>query len=229
MDLTLLGPLAPLAGTWEGDEGIDLAFSYSEAGAKEIPFRERTTFEPFGPVVNGPQQLYGLDYRTTAWPIGAEEPFHMEVGYWLWDAAASQVMRCFMVPRGATILAGGTAAPDATVLEMKAEVGSETFGVLSNPPSGEGRALRALRADGAHRSRRLLLLRRRHGLAAQPGRWPLPPHRSQPSASGLIPRVPGDREPHPREEPCQRTDTDAGSIPRCETDSSSSRVRRGAT
>ncbi|MCP5056355.1 MAG: FABP family protein [bacterium] len=145
MDLSLLGPLAPLAGTWEGNEGIDLAFSYGEGGAKETPFRERMTFEPFGPVVNGSQQLYGLDYRTTAWPIGEEEAFHMEVGYWLWDAAASQVMRCFMVPRGSTILAGGTAAADASVLEMQAEVGSETFGVLSNPHLAK--AARCVRYD----------------------------------------------------------------------------------
>jgi hypothetical protein len=41
-------------------------------------------------------------------------------------------MRCFMVPRGSTILAGGPAKADDSDLFMKAEVGSETNGILSN-------------------------------------------------------------------------------------------------
>ena len=134
MDLSAeLGPLAALAGIWEGDQGVDLAYSHSRDQAKETPFRERITFEPFGPVENGEQVLFGLDYTTKAWPIGEADPFHMEVGYWLWDAASSLVMRCFMVPRGVTVLAGGTASADARELRMSAEAGSGVFGVLNNP------------------------------------------------------------------------------------------------
>ena len=66
--LAHLGPLAALAGTWEGQEGIDIA--PAKDGSKETPFRERITFEPMGPVVNGPQTLYGLRYSTVAWPLG---------------------------------------------------------------------------------------------------------------------------------------------------------------
>jgi hypothetical protein len=128
-----LGPLAPLAGTWEGDDGLDVAFSHAQAAVIETPYRERATFSPFGPVDNGTQHLFGLDYRTAAWRAGEELPFHTEVGYWLWDAADRQVMRCFMVPRGSTILAGGATTADATTFTMQAEVGSETYGVLSNP------------------------------------------------------------------------------------------------
>jgi hypothetical protein len=54
------------------------------------------------------------------------------VGYWLWDAANNQVIRCFIVPRGNTVMAGGTAEVDATSFEMIAEVGSETYGICSN-------------------------------------------------------------------------------------------------
>jgi len=126
-----LGPLAPLAGTWVGDQGIDVA--PSREGPVETPFRERLTLEPVGPVVNGPQVLYGLRYATTAWPIGEDAPFHEEVGYWLWDPSAEQVMRFFMVPRGVTVAAGGPATANAKSFAMVAEVGSETFGVLSNP------------------------------------------------------------------------------------------------
>jgi hypothetical protein len=126
-----LGPFAPLAGTWQGDDGIDVAPARS--GPAETRVREHMTLEPMGPVLNGPQVLYGLRYRTTAWPLGEENPFHEEVGYWLWDPAAEIAMRHFIVPRGVAVSAGGPATADARSFEMKAEVGSETFGVLSNP------------------------------------------------------------------------------------------------
>ena len=128
-----LGPLAALAGTWEGDEGIDVAFQHSRGEIGETSYRERATFGPFGPVDNGTQSLYGLDYRMSAWRGDEVDPFHTEVGYWLWDAADGQVMRCFMVPRGSTVLAGGPATADATTFTLQAEVGSETYGILSNP------------------------------------------------------------------------------------------------
>jgi hypothetical protein len=131
-DMTAFGPLAGLIGTWEGDEGLDTAYSNVTGSVIGTPYRERTTFNAFGPVENGAQVLYGLDYRTAAWRGSEENPFHTEVGYWLWDAANSQVMRCFMVPRGSTILAGGTAAARDRSFTMSAAVGSETYGILSN-------------------------------------------------------------------------------------------------
>ena len=67
-----------------------------------------------------------------AWRGTEENPFHTEVGYWLWDAADGQVMRCFVIPRGSLVMAGGDAAPDATDFTMHAECGSEIYGVLSN-------------------------------------------------------------------------------------------------
>lgn len=127
-----LGPLRALMGTWEGDQGLDVAYSNTKGEIIETPFRERTTFSPFGPVENGRQVLYGLDYRTAAWRGDEENPFHTEVGYWLWDAADRQVMRCFMIPRGTLVLAGGPADPEDTVLVMQAHVGSATYGILSN-------------------------------------------------------------------------------------------------
>ena len=126
-----LGPLAALAGIWEGDQGVDV--SPSAKGPVETKFRERITFEPMGPVVNGPQVLYGLRYATVAWPLGDDTPFHEEVGYWLWDPQAQQVMRCFTVPRGVVVNAGGPADSKARSFEMAAKLGSETFGVMSNP------------------------------------------------------------------------------------------------
>ncbi len=128
-----LGPLTALAGIWEGDEGLDVAYSNARGVLAETPYREHVELKPFGPVDNGEQVLYGLDYRMAAWRPGEDIPFHTEVGYWLWDAADCEVMRCFMVPRGTTVLAGGTAAADADVFELRADCGSEVYGILSNP------------------------------------------------------------------------------------------------
>jgi hypothetical protein len=126
-----LGPLGALAGVWEGAKGDDTAPS-DDRGTEYNKFRERMTFEPIGPVCNHEQTLYGLRYATMAWRLGEDSPFHEEVGYWLWDAGARQILRCFIVPRGVTVIAGGTAEPDARKFELSAEGGSETYGICSN-------------------------------------------------------------------------------------------------
>lgn len=124
------GPLAALAGTWEGDQGIDVSRVQSQE--TETKYRERIVFEPLGPVNNGPQALYGLRYSMTAWRLGEENASHEELGYWLWDGGNKQVLRCFMVPRGVLINAGGDAEADSASFHLSAEVGSETYGILSN-------------------------------------------------------------------------------------------------
>ncbi len=128
--ISKLGPLAALAGIWEGDQGIDV----SRVQSQEIQtkYRERVVFEALGPVRNGPQELYGLRYSMTAWRLGEDDAFHEELGYWLWDAGQQQVLRCFMVPRGVLINAGGDAQVDSSSFHLSAEVGSETYGILSN-------------------------------------------------------------------------------------------------
>ena len=88
------------------------------------PYLEKLTMKPFGPVDNGSQSLYGLDYKTAMWRDDEENPFHTEVGYWLWDAATGEVLRGFVVPRGITVLAGGTGvAADATEFTLGASPG----------------------------------------------------------------------------------------------------------
>ena len=69
-DPGLLGPLAALIGTWEGDEGLDVSFHNADHAIGDTPYRERVTMNPFGPVDNGKQCLYGLDYRMAAWRSG---------------------------------------------------------------------------------------------------------------------------------------------------------------
>ncbi len=127
-----LGALGALVGTFEGDKGADVAPSASR-DTDTNAYRERMVFEPTGRVDNHEQILFGLRYRTTAWRIGADEPFHEEVGYWMWDAKREEVIRCFIVPRGITVIAGGNAKADDKKFHLEAEVGSDTFGILSAP------------------------------------------------------------------------------------------------
>ena len=126
------GPLARLAGIWEGQKGEDVAYANETGKVGLTPYREHIDFKPFGPVENGSQVLYGLDYRMAAWRGIEESPFHTEVGYWMWDARDSVVVRCFLIPRGSAIVAGAVVAPDATEFTLEANVGSRTYGILSN-------------------------------------------------------------------------------------------------
>jgi hypothetical protein len=126
------GPLGPLAGDWEAEGGLDTAFSHSRGEVLGTPYLERVSFKPFGPVDNGAQSLYGLDYKTAMWRESEENPFHTEVGYWLWDAATGEVLRGFVVPRGITVLAGGTAAADARQFTLRAKPGDPQYSIGEN-------------------------------------------------------------------------------------------------
>ncbi len=130
--LETLGPLAALAGVWEGTRGADVAPSEPERAVAKSDYRERLVLEPIGRVDNHEQILYGLRYSTRAWRIGAKDSFHEETGYWLWDAEREVVLRCFIVPRGVSVVAGGSAKADARLFQLSAEAGSDVYGICSN-------------------------------------------------------------------------------------------------
>jgi hypothetical protein len=126
------GPLGPLVGDWEAEGGLDTAYSHTREEVLGTPYLERVTFKPFGPVDNGRQSLFGLDYKTAMWRDNEANPFHTEVGYWLWDGATGEVLRGFVVPRGITVLAGGTAAADATEFTLSAAPGHPQYSIGEN-------------------------------------------------------------------------------------------------
>ena len=126
------GPLRALAGDWEGEGGLDTAYSHARHEVLGTPYLEKLTLKPFGPVDNGSQHLYGLDYKSAMWRGDEENPFHTEVGYWLWDAATGEIVRGFVVPRGITVLAGGTAEADATSFHLSAKQGHPQYAIGEN-------------------------------------------------------------------------------------------------
>jgi hypothetical protein len=128
-----LGPLQQLVGVWEGGTGDDLAPG-DDRGIENNKYREHLVLEPLGaPVANHEQTLYGLRYFTQVTRLSETEPFHEEVGYWLWNPKENQVIKCVTVPRGVVLLAGGPAGLEAKSFKLKAELGSPTFGICSNP------------------------------------------------------------------------------------------------
>lgn len=129
-----LGSLTPLVGEWEGDVGVDLSYHNKDDETIETGYFERAWFKPIPVVENGQQTMEGLNYEMTAWRHGEEamDPFHDEVGYLLWDKANGQLMRCFAVPRGLAILAGGDAGPRDKTLTFTATPGTEAYGLSQN-------------------------------------------------------------------------------------------------
>ena len=125
-----LGPLAPLAGVWEG-RGVDL-HPVAEGGEEEA-FIERMELEPIDPQSSGPQLLYGLRYHLFITKVGEIETFHDQVGYWLWEPATKTVVQTLAIPRAQVALASGTAEPDARSFTVRAKLGAPTFGICSGP------------------------------------------------------------------------------------------------
>ncbi len=129
--LSNLGPLTPIAGVWQGTTGAD---AHPDAdGTMRNTYVERYELQPIDRQTNGPQLFYGLRYHTHIVKPGEAETFHDQVGYWLWEPATHAVTLTLGIPRGQVLLAGGTAEPDATEFEVRATVGSEVYGILSNP------------------------------------------------------------------------------------------------
>lgn len=129
--LANLGPLAPLAGVWEGTRGVDVA--PKRAGARTQEFFERIALHPVDPGNNGPQLLYALRYHTWMSKPGEKGTYHDQVGYWLWEPASETVMHSLTIPRGQTVLAAGKASADAKSFTLTARRGSTDYGICSNP------------------------------------------------------------------------------------------------
>jgi hypothetical protein len=124
-----LGPLRPLAGTWEGTVGAD---EHPVAGGVEADaFVEHHEALPIDPQTNGPQLFYGLRYHTHIVKPGETETFHDQVGYWLWEPATGLVLQTLTIPRGQVAIASGHAAADATNLTVTATRGQTEYGICS--------------------------------------------------------------------------------------------------
>jgi hypothetical protein len=116
------GPLKGLIGTWRGDDGMDVS---PEPDGKEVnPYYEVITFYEAGDVSNAEKQnLVAVRYHEEVKRKSNDKTFHDQVGYWIYDNQTGQVMQTLTIPRGLSLVAGGT---------FREEDGAITFEVTSD-------------------------------------------------------------------------------------------------
>jgi len=127
--LSNLGPLARLAGIWEGRRGVDL--NPKADGPEQRDFVERIEFQPIDPQANGPQLFYGLRYHQHINAPGEDTTFHDQIGYWLWEPATGLIMQTLAIPRGQVALASGQAAAGDDRIVVRATRGDTAYGIAS--------------------------------------------------------------------------------------------------
>ena len=148
-----LGPLARLAGRWQGTRGVDV--NPKADGPETAAYVETIDLEPIDPQSNGPQLLYGLRYHQHVLKPGEAATYHDQVGYWLWEPATGTLYQTLSIPRAQTVLAIGHAAPDAARFELEARRGTTVNGIVSGPFLEENfttlsyRIVVTLHADGS--------------------------------------------------------------------------------
>lgn len=127
--LANLGPLRRLAGTWEGDRGVDL--NPKADGPEQRVYRERIVMEPIDPQANGPQLFYGLRYHVHINTPEEDTTFHDQTGYWLYEPATGLILQSVAIPRGQVALAAGKASADGSKLMLTATRGTTEYGICS--------------------------------------------------------------------------------------------------
>ena len=129
--LANLGPLAPMAGVWRGERGLDV--KPKAEGPKKQAYIENISLQPIDPQTNGPQMYYGLRYHTHITKPDNVKTYHDQVGYWLWEPATQTVIHTLTIPRGQVVMAVGKAAPDAKTFELVSTNDDVNFGIRSAP------------------------------------------------------------------------------------------------
>lgn len=129
--LAQLGPLAPMAGSWRGDDGVDV--KPKADGPRTQAYLEALELVPIDAQTNGPQLLYGLRYHARMVKPGRKNTYHDQVGYWLWEPATGRLYHTLTIPRGQAVLAGGHANANDRQFTLRATRGDTAFGIVSNP------------------------------------------------------------------------------------------------
>ena len=127
--LANLGPLARLAGIWEGQRGVDI--NPKADGPETRQYYERIELQPIDPQANGPQLFYGLRYHLHVNTREEDISFHDQVGYWLYEPATGLILQTLAIPRGQTAIAAGHAEAGAKTLVLRATRGQTEYGICS--------------------------------------------------------------------------------------------------
>jgi hypothetical protein len=127
--LASLGPLARLAGIWEGQRGMDV--NPKADGPERRNYYEKIELQPINAQTNGPQLFFGSRYHAHINTKEEEIAFHDQADYWLWEPATGLIPQTVAIPRGQIAIAAGHAAPGDTKLVLRAERGQTEYGICS--------------------------------------------------------------------------------------------------
>ena len=131
------GPLTNLIGTWQGEDGIDVA--PEPDGTETNPYFETITYSAVGDVTNAEQQnLAVVHYRQIVRRKSDGDVFHDETGYWMWDQDAGVVMHSLVIPRAVCVLAGGKYAGEKdsegrTIINVAATADDPNWTIIQSP------------------------------------------------------------------------------------------------
>jgi hypothetical protein len=129
------GPLAQLLGRWVGDNGLDNAPD-ANAEPDRSPFTDEMTFTVAGYAENAEQQeLVAVKYHHVVRKKENGHIFHDQIGHWIYEPATGVIMHSLTIPRGVCLLAGGVfqKSDDASIFEVSAKAGDETYGIVQSP------------------------------------------------------------------------------------------------
>ncbi len=129
-------PLLGLIGTWEGNKGIDLAPKPDED--ENNPYYETLTFELVDIDLDNAeeQELFAIRYTQTVREIANDKVSHSEAGFWIWDKNENTIMNSFSIPRGLSVLAGGTfqnTQSNSTIIKVEAKKENENYSIVQSP------------------------------------------------------------------------------------------------
>lgn len=89
-------------------------------GTEHNPYYETFLFEPIGTVTNAEsQQLAALRYHQVVSRKSNDRVFHNETGYWMWDAEQGLIMQTLTIPRGVSLVAGGSHTETGDTMEIR--------------------------------------------------------------------------------------------------------------
>jgi len=128
------GPLALLIGEWKGNKGIDIA-PESDGPGENNPFYEEILIEPVDEITNAnKQKLIVVRYHQKVYEKKNNKQSHDQLGYWMWDSVNKVLMQSITIPRGVTLLAGGTpkTTTNSLAVEVSAAIGEE-WGIVQSP------------------------------------------------------------------------------------------------
>ena len=127
------GPLTGLIGVWQGNKGKDVAPDPDDVEINN--YYETITFTEASEVTNAEfQVLSAVHYIQKVQRIDDDKVIHHETGYWMWNQDSNEVMHSLVIPRGISVLAGGTVNEiDCIKLNVQASIENKDWKLIQSP------------------------------------------------------------------------------------------------